>query len=227
MTCRPCSASGATLAPANGALQWTTQWMRRSAAMKCLNVLASGLLPVNLRRPATATALPVYLQQQNCLRAASTGQVESKMGAVAGGLWPSPRFPSHRVTGRPDRGSRFAHDSPVEGDGFEPSVPREDEPTCRDGFVRRFQHSQSDRDRGFESCLLHRRVHCEPGFRGRSPSMTAGAPFLQRPPSVSPTPHGRVDLIHIMRPECRASVRKRRGERSAIPSGSPYRRMSG
>src|SRR5258708_23754095 len=26
-------------------------------------------------------------------------EVESKMGAVAGGLWPSPRFPSHRVTG--------------------------------------------------------------------------------------------------------------------------------
>jgi hypothetical protein len=26
-------------------------------------------------------------------------KVESKMGAVAGGLWPSPRFPSHRVTG--------------------------------------------------------------------------------------------------------------------------------
>jgi len=29
----------------------------------------------------------------------SAVQVESKMGAVAGGLWPSPRFPSHRVTG--------------------------------------------------------------------------------------------------------------------------------
>src|SRR3984893_5276222 len=26
--------------------------------------------------------------------------------------------------------------SPVEGDGFEPSVPREEEPTRRDGFVR-------------------------------------------------------------------------------------------
>ena len=30
---------------------------------------------------------------------------------------------------------RFAGDSPVEGDGFEPSVPRE-EPTRRDGFIR-------------------------------------------------------------------------------------------
>src|SRR6516162_1459689 len=29
----------------------------------------------------------------------TAGQVESKMGAVAGGLWPSLRFPSHRVTG--------------------------------------------------------------------------------------------------------------------------------
>src|ERR1700730_11704044 len=31
---------------------------------------------------------------------------------------------------------RFAQtDSPVEGDGFEPSVPREEEPARRDGFV--------------------------------------------------------------------------------------------
>src|SRR5882672_1715684 len=29
----------------------------------------------------------------------TTGSVESRMGAVAWGLWPTPRFPSHRVAG--------------------------------------------------------------------------------------------------------------------------------
>jgi hypothetical protein len=32
-------------------------------------------------------------------RASMSEMVESRMGAVAWGLWPTPRFPSHRVTG--------------------------------------------------------------------------------------------------------------------------------
>jgi hypothetical protein len=39
---------------------------------------------------------------------------QAKGGLTEGALWAS----------RPDRGIRFAHDSLVEGDGFEPSVPR-------------------------------------------------------------------------------------------------------
>jgi len=32
---------------------------------------------------------------------------------------------------RPDRGIRFAHDSPLEGGGFEPSIPREEKAHLR------------------------------------------------------------------------------------------------
>jgi hypothetical protein len=36
---------------------------------------------------------------------------------------------------RPNRGVEFAPDSPLEGDGFEPSVPREREAENVQGFV--------------------------------------------------------------------------------------------
>jgi hypothetical protein len=38
------------------------------------------------------------------------------------------------ASGRRSRGVEFAPDSPLEGDGFEPSVPREG-PTRQDGFI--------------------------------------------------------------------------------------------
>jgi hypothetical protein len=58
-------------------------------------------------------------------------------------------------------------DSPLEEDGFEPSVPpAKKDPPRRD--VRPFQHFPSERDRGFESAFLHRRVWCEPIFGDES-----------------------------------------------------------
>jgi len=42
----------------------------------------------------------------------------------------------------------FVPDSPLEGGGFELSVPREEEPTRRDGFVRPFQHFPFEGARG-------------------------------------------------------------------------------
>src|SRR5258707_5408741 len=69
---------------------------------------------------------------------------------------------------------RFAADSPLEGDGFEPSVPRE-----RDNA---FRASPSDlafpmreRDRGFESCSLQQRVSLSAAsaFEGREPRLSA------------------------------------------------------
>src|SRR5438445_376242 len=55
----------------------------------------------------------------------------------------------------PLRNQWFA-DCLLEGDGFEPSVPREEEPTRRDGFVRPFPHFPSETDRGFASVSLQR-----------------------------------------------------------------------
>jgi len=55
---------------------------------------------------------------------------------------------------------RFVPDSPVEEDGFEPSVPpAKKDPPRRD--VRPFQHFPSERDRGFESVFLQRGVKNE------------------------------------------------------------------
>src|ERR1700730_11001805 len=43
----------------------------------------------------------------------------------------------------------FAADSLLEREGFDPSVPREEEPARRDGFfVRPFRHFPFERDRG-------------------------------------------------------------------------------
>jgi len=49
----------------------------------------------------------------------------------------------------------------VEGGGFEPSVPVKKNRSSR-RFVRPFQHFPSERNRGFESRFLQRRVACEP-----------------------------------------------------------------
>jgi hypothetical protein len=69
---------------------------------------------------------------------------------------------------------RFAMDSPLEGDGFEPSVPRKRNtslwaaplPSSQFAF-RNENRLLRDRDRWFESITLQRRVGCEPDFRGR------------------------------------------------------------
>ena len=61
-------------------------------------------------------------------------------------------------------GVRFATDSPLEGDGFEPSVPRAREDAFRACAVRPSPSLGRERDRGFESCSLRRRVTCEPDF---------------------------------------------------------------
>src|SRR5438105_1282515 len=69
--------------------------------------------------------------------------------------------------------ARFAPDSPLERDGFEPSVPREG-PTRRDGFIRlssrgsEAHHRRSAisnaRSGRLESTSLQRGVSCEPDF---------------------------------------------------------------
>src|SRR5580693_5147402 len=51
--------------------------------------------------------------------------------------------------------------SPLEGGGFEPSVPLRRTYSSK-RFVRPFQQFPSERDRGFESGSLQRRVLCEP-----------------------------------------------------------------
>ena len=58
-------------------------------------------------------------------------------------------------------------DLPVEEDGFEPSVPPEKGPTS--SRCSTFQHFPSERDRGFESVSLQRRV-CEPPVPQLTPS---------------------------------------------------------
>jgi hypothetical protein len=65
-------------------------------------------------------------------------------------------------------GVRFVADSPVEGDGFEPSVPlgrevpeKSDKTVSTNGLF-------FTGDQGFESVFLQRRVRCEPDFRGAS-----------------------------------------------------------
>src|SRR6266436_5241565 len=73
-----------------------------------------------------------------------------------------------------DLAFRFVDDSPLEEDGFEPSVP----PEKRTHLVEMFDRSStslSERDRGFESVFLQRRVSDEPVPRrlasiARSPS---------------------------------------------------------
>jgi len=52
---------------------------------------------------------------------------------------------------------RFAADSPVEGAGFEPSVPRQRTLFETAPFELAFPMGR-ERDRGFESLFLHRRV---------------------------------------------------------------------
>ena len=64
---------------------------------------------------------------------------------------------------------RFAHDSPLEGDGFEPSVPRQIRSRFRDSQPR-IHHGfdgLANRNRKFESISLQRRVLCEPDFLNR------------------------------------------------------------
>jgi len=57
---------------------------------------------------------------------------------------------------------RFAGDSPLEGDGFEPSVPRQvflAAPSIHAQFTfRNINRLARDRDRGFESISLQERV---------------------------------------------------------------------
>jgi hypothetical protein len=63
------------------------------------------------------------------------------------------------------RNRKFA-DSPLEGDGFEPSVPRQvflAAPSIPAQFTfRNINRLARDRDRWFESISLHRRISCEP-----------------------------------------------------------------
>src|SRR6266850_2851706 len=76
----------------------------------------------------------------------------------------------------------FAPDSPVEGTGFEPSVPRDTTnlssrlwlvPANRKVGAKENRHTKRralpPRNRWFESCSPQRRVQCEPDFRGRVP----------------------------------------------------------
>jgi hypothetical protein len=66
----------------------------------------------------------------------------------------------------------FARDSPLEGDGFEPSVPREmgyryKTASCASvtGFIPERTHPFATGDRGFEFVSPQRRVQCEPSLR--------------------------------------------------------------
>jgi hypothetical protein len=65
------------------------------------------------------------------------------------------------AAGAPEEKVRFAPDSPLEGGGFEPSVPLRRTYSSK-RFVRPFQQFPSERDRGFEAGSLQRGVTCEP-----------------------------------------------------------------
>ena len=69
-----------------------------------------------------------------------------------------------RFAGSPQ--GRFAADSALEGDGFEPSVPRQVSlaaPSIPAQFTSlNINRLARDRDRWFESISLHRRISCEP-----------------------------------------------------------------
>jgi hypothetical protein len=58
---------------------------------------------------------------------------------------------------------RFATDSPVEGDGFEPSVPLRHRKAKSNGAGSKNVVPLTG-DRGFESLFLQRGVRCEPDF---------------------------------------------------------------
>jgi len=85
------------------------------------------------------------------------------------------------------RSVKFAVDSLLEGDGFEPSVPRK-----RNNFSRpppfdppQFAFRKRNRllrtrNRWFESTSLQRGVHCEPDFRGRELPGSLSAHHAQR-----------------------------------------------
>jgi len=68
---------------------------------------------------------------------------------------------------------RFVPDSPLEGDGFEPSVPRKIfglPPSIPPQFTfRNINRLPRDRYRWFESISLQRRVTCEPELRFSAP----------------------------------------------------------
>jgi hypothetical protein len=86
---------------------------------------------------------------------------------------------------------RFVPDSPVEEDGFEPSVPpAKKDPPRQD--VRPFQHFPSERDRGFESVFLQERVACEP----QDDSLGRGIAGLE-----SPAPAGISEILRILSPK--------------------------
>jgi hypothetical protein len=64
---------------------------------------------------------------------------------------------------------KFAVDSPLEGDGFELSVPGREtvKPIVGDGTTSSKTEADLLRNRKFESISLQRRVNCEPDLRGR------------------------------------------------------------
>src|SRR5260370_20963852 len=84
---------------------------------------------------------------------------------------------------------KFARDSPLEGVGFESSVPHEKQPFLA-APVRSPQFAFGNknrlfraRDRWFESISLQRRVYCEPGSAGPGAMASAAATLAPGRPS--------------------------------------------
>jgi hypothetical protein len=76
------------------------------------------------------------------------------------------------------RGVEFAPDSPLEGDGFEPSVPREEDPARRDVFVDLSSTSPSESSQNgplLKSVVwgVRSRSHDQATPLGRAPGQTA------------------------------------------------------
>src|SRR5436190_6764642 len=90
-------------------------------------------------------------------------------------------FPANNMTAPTAVRGKFAVDSPLEGAGFEPSVPPANEPqdSCTtegdgDRSERLEGHTACQGDRWFESCSPQRRVNCEPG-RSQPPRRRLGS----------------------------------------------------
>ena len=105
--CRPCTAR-ATRCYSRGDVAHEPDlrsrhsgWAPLSRTRQCERQPLGGpksLVWVKVRRISTAATQPVILRQRKCARTDDMAdQVESRMGAVAWGRWPTPRFPSHRV----------------------------------------------------------------------------------------------------------------------------------
>ena len=79
----------------------------------------------------------------------------------------------------------FARDSPLEGGGFEPSVPGREITVMEDGPGCLEKGADLLGNRRFESTSLQRGVRCEPGYSRPTFVTAARLPGLARRPVVS------------------------------------------